>query len=366
MTIKFYCTCGKRLSAREESAGRRSMCPRCGRPVGVPPMKPTHPGVPMEPPLTPAQRIETLVQTIRPISPFDSMTRTPSVPQYQAILIETTQGDPVAAVGQVQEVERHERRRRRFRSREPADWPQEHDAVDCLFFPFRTMGILACLSAGLTLATLFILVLVLQDVESSTLGRYVVCLAIALPAIAYTSVFLQKVLYFGSNGETRRICWPGPKSLMPLRSLAAAFGSFLAGPVAFVVVGVWFWIHSGELQFVDDVIFWELSLACLFSWCLGFTTVSLRGRWRGLWPGAVADVAAHLGRTGLKILLAGLVIFGLHAFFAIAVVETILSTPATWFLFFFWWLSILFWLTFTFRWLGLAWRLQTANVQAST
>src|SRR5687767_14255037 len=44
MTLRFTCTCGKRLRARDEMASRRSMCPACGRPVGVPPLRPHHPG----------------------------------------------------------------------------------------------------------------------------------------------------------------------------------------------------------------------------------------------------------------------------------------------------------------------------------
>src|SRR5262245_39207423 len=36
MSIKFTCTCGQHLRARDDMAARRSLCPRCGRPVGVP------------------------------------------------------------------------------------------------------------------------------------------------------------------------------------------------------------------------------------------------------------------------------------------------------------------------------------------
>ena len=37
MTIKFVCSCGKHLRARDHLAARRLACPRCGAPVGVPP-----------------------------------------------------------------------------------------------------------------------------------------------------------------------------------------------------------------------------------------------------------------------------------------------------------------------------------------
>src|SRR5437763_16637048 len=49
MAIKFSCKCGKKLKARDEMAGRRSMCPRCGSPVGIPGLKPTHAGATLGP-----------------------------------------------------------------------------------------------------------------------------------------------------------------------------------------------------------------------------------------------------------------------------------------------------------------------------
>src|SRR5579871_6490204 len=55
MSIKFICSCGKHLRARDEMAARRSMCPRCGAPVGVPSMRPTHAGT-VAAPLTPQER----------------------------------------------------------------------------------------------------------------------------------------------------------------------------------------------------------------------------------------------------------------------------------------------------------------------
>src|SRR5438105_5600907 len=49
MPIKFVCGCGKRLRARDEMAARRSLCPRCGAPVGIPSLQPTHRGATLGP-----------------------------------------------------------------------------------------------------------------------------------------------------------------------------------------------------------------------------------------------------------------------------------------------------------------------------
>jgi len=59
VTIKFICTCGKHLRARDEMAARRSVCPRCGSPVGIPSLKPTHRGG-LARPLTPLERLRRL------------------------------------------------------------------------------------------------------------------------------------------------------------------------------------------------------------------------------------------------------------------------------------------------------------------
>src|SRR5262249_54853265 len=56
MAIKFVCSCGKHLRARDEMAARRSVCPRCGAPVGIPARQPTQPGTPLGP-MTPTERV---------------------------------------------------------------------------------------------------------------------------------------------------------------------------------------------------------------------------------------------------------------------------------------------------------------------
>src|SRR5438132_12623830 len=55
MAIKFICGCGKHLRARDEMASRRSVCPRCGAPVGIPSLRPTNPGTALGP-MTPDER----------------------------------------------------------------------------------------------------------------------------------------------------------------------------------------------------------------------------------------------------------------------------------------------------------------------
>src|SRR5437764_7803632 len=56
MALRFVCSCGKHLRARDEMAARRTACPACGAPVGIPPLRPTHRGG-VAAPLSPAERL---------------------------------------------------------------------------------------------------------------------------------------------------------------------------------------------------------------------------------------------------------------------------------------------------------------------
>src|SRR6266513_2910473 len=56
MSIKFVCSCGKHLRARDEMAARRSVCPRCGAPVGIPSKQAANSAITAKP-LTSAERL---------------------------------------------------------------------------------------------------------------------------------------------------------------------------------------------------------------------------------------------------------------------------------------------------------------------
>ena len=45
MAIKVTCSCGKKLRAKDEAAGKRAKCPACGKIVVVPASPAPHPNV---------------------------------------------------------------------------------------------------------------------------------------------------------------------------------------------------------------------------------------------------------------------------------------------------------------------------------
>src|SRR4051794_41116492 len=53
MTIKYVCSCGKRLKAPEKHAGRLHVCPACGESVQIPPLLAPDSE---RPPMTPQER----------------------------------------------------------------------------------------------------------------------------------------------------------------------------------------------------------------------------------------------------------------------------------------------------------------------
>ena len=78
MSIKFVCSCGKHLRARDEMAARRSVCPRCGSPVGIPSKQAADTNVTAKP-LTPAERLQGRVKSpvTGPISANESNRKAP-------------------------------------------------------------------------------------------------------------------------------------------------------------------------------------------------------------------------------------------------------------------------------------------------
>src|SRR5262245_66604635 len=67
MAIKFFCSCGKHLRAREALAGKRSVCPQCGQLVGVPSLQANHRGT-VPAPMTPAEKGKLKPRDAIPIS----------------------------------------------------------------------------------------------------------------------------------------------------------------------------------------------------------------------------------------------------------------------------------------------------------
>jgi hypothetical protein len=266
MAIKFVCTCGKHLRARDELARRRTFCPACGRLVGVPALEPTQRGTEARP-LTPSERrwtipqpntaTEPLVSALQATTPAEALTEAPP-----------------------------KRRPRRARN-----WwgPAQ------VFLPLTVGPLLLGLAAGLTLvSTAGILLLRHTDGEALPWGYLALWGFVALGVLAYVAGFLQCVFHSGLTRETACVRWPAADAPLVLQAGLTGLLSFLAGPAVLVAVAACFWLNAGDFLWLDWMIFLELVTAAASAWLLGFAAATLSDRLRDVLPGAVVALVWRL------------------------------------------------------------------------
>src|SRR5204862_8296232 len=112
----------------------------------------------------------------------------------------------------------------------------------------------------------------------------------------YTAAFLQMTLSAASGGKAGHAAWPGRDLARTVRSGGQAAVSFLVGPVAPVAVGVYFWLNSADLKFVDWLILGELGFVAAGWWLLTLMAVAENDRFRDVTPAAILAVVQRFGR----------------------------------------------------------------------
>lgn len=399
MSIKFVCSCGKRLKARDDMAGKRIPCPRCGNPIGVPSLDPNQPT-----PMTPAERLRAKAR--RPITfshlddvevkrpetpreknpllarraiegahadlasetgiPEDSVLCTPYfVPSPTRPLVASPPSPPtgVPAPKPLDPTEarlkKQRKPQRQFTSR--YEWPLETHWYQCVWYPFRAWPLvlvlawaLAVLTAVGALAVPRILAEIQFDAVSVSVG--LVCLIGPLAGVGYACGFLDCVLASAAAGEARFIRWPGGNLLLVFRSLAAWTLAFLSAPAPLAAIGFYYWLYCGDVQLVDAIILVELGLVGAGYWILAVLAVTQTERLRDANPWRVAELAERLGwRALVAAVMAGVLFLshGLLAFWTAGVLHDkpglglVLAAGC--------WLSGMYWATFVFRVVGVWW-----------
>jgi hypothetical protein len=335
MTIKFFCSCGKHLRAREAMAGRRSVCPACRQPVGIPSLEPTQRGT-MRAPLTPAERAG--------LGRLD--------PTAAAGLTST----PINDIGGV-DVPPKERLRRRSRR----VLALEKHWYECLRYPGYAWPIVAALALALTGLT-GVAALALTDFDElhpPPWWLWTVVWVAPFLTFGYVGAFLQCVLASGAAGEIGFIRWPGFDLRPILWAVAAWTICFLAGPIVFVAAAFWFWLYTGDPTLVDWLIIAELSIVGVSHWLLALVAVHQGDRLRDANPMRVADVIRRLGYGVVLATLTAVTIGLIFGLVILAALELLHQEPLQG-------LPLLFagcfgglaWLTFFFRLLGL-WSFQS-------
>jgi hypothetical protein len=348
MTIKFVCSCGKHLRARDDMAAHRVLCPRCRSLVGVPSLQPTHPGTAANP-MTPEerrrnarQRAPVAAEGVRAATAVDALVDAAGLsPDGLAPATDAPRRDP----SEVVTLRAAPPRRREAR------W------YHCLGYPFRAWPLVLVLGFawGYWVAGLAVLPLVADKlagdpshVRLAAGGWLLVTLALA----GFTAGFLDCTLAAAAAGEVVRVRWPGTDVLLVVRSLGRWLFAFLAGPAPLAAAAFFYWLHGGDLGLLDWLILAEMGVLAISYWVFAVAAAGERERFLDASPPAVARLLRRLGPRALVVPVAALGALALGRLAWTAVEETHHTLAA--------WLSLpvvgiggAFLATFLFRLLGM-------------
>jgi hypothetical protein len=306
MSIKFICSCGKRLRARDEMAARRSVCPRCGAPVGIPSLRPTHPET-VAAPMTPAERVREQMRRIREkdnprAEALAAVPRhydkPPIIEEFIAAAPPGGQTAPAAPLAK-----RVKARSRHYCSR--CRGHIEERWHECLVYPLRAilyvLGIATALAAWVISAAIFV-----PQILAGELGGYLgILLSLAggcagAAMFAYTCAFLNLTLTVTAVGQARFVISPGRNVPVVLKSALAWLVCFLVGPAVTSAIGLIFWIHSGDPAWIDWLIMVELAIVTSGYWLLCVVAVGQNDRLQDATPRRAAEALGLLGWRALS------------------------------------------------------------------
>jgi hypothetical protein len=242
-------------------------------------------------------------------------------------------------------------------------WLLEKDWAECLLYPLRAGRLMVML--GVMWATLLAIALALSIPPHGLTWpdpvlRLPWFLALTL-LLGYTFALLRATLAAAMEGRAGHVFRPDNVPLRTLRGCAEAVLSFLAGPVVLLAVAFFFWLESGELEFVDRLILWELCLAAVGYWALALLAMWEGGRFRDANPAAVWSLIRRAGRRVPLAAALGALAVVAHGRAALGALEELHRAPVGgWFTLTLCWAGLLSCLLFLLRWLGVsrfrAWR----------
>jgi hypothetical protein len=356
MSIQFVCICGKHLRAREEMAGRRSMCPACGAPVGIPLLQPTHRGATLGP-LSPAElrrrnNSRPSPNVSRDGFPSSGGSAAPSPPPNGG-RTRTTRTLEITFDGPIEPA-----LVRQVISRVPAQRPSRIAWAQCLIYPIRAslpLGGLAVVLAAATGIPLFLTPEV-QEIRSSTAGALVAFgfyFLFPLGALSYACAALEGALACGSAGDSRYFYWPGRDLGFVLRSSIRWLVCFFAGPVVAVSGAYFYLLNCGDMEVWDWLILADLITLGVGYGLFALLAVNARDRLLDANPVRVAEQVERMGyRAALVVLTASALVIG-HGLWAFSILDQLRTTGTKgWVLLVLCWLSGLLLGTALFRLLG--------------
>jgi hypothetical protein len=353
MSIRFVCACGKHLRARNEMAARRTVCPACGAPVGIPSSEPTQRGTTADP----------LSLASRHTADDEPAIRISSVLKYGAVpLPDAPSGAPkdsdyrivrLDEAGASQGADDQPQATRRRRRRRP--WNLETHPSHFLAYPLRAWPLIAWLGAALTVS-IGVLVVAIVDAPAtapSVKPPWFVAAFLPFLVVCYLCGLWNSVLTSAVAGEAGVVRWPGKDLRVVGRGVVRCFGCFLAGPVVLAAVAYWFWLDAGDLAIIDWLILGELSLIAAGYWLLALLVVAERNGLRHATP---LNVLASIRRLRIRGLVGAVffwLVIALHALWSFDILgELHTQSVGPWLSLWACCTSLLFWMTLLLRWLG--------------
>jgi hypothetical protein len=333
VSIKFICSCGKHLRARDEMAARRSMCPRCGAPVGIPALQPTHAGT-VAAPLTPQERrrlqrgkssdelfaAETTTILVPPISPFaDDAAQAPRpLPRRQL----------------------------------------EQHSYQCLAYPLFSGRLQLVSTAALTLLSGSLILSIpewprLAALPLKQLLFLSPCLLGSLLILGYVCGSLECALTSALAGQGPGMYWLGWSLDAALKSGLRWLLCFLAGPSVFLGLAFYYWLNGGDLTVLDWLIVGELGVLAMAYWFLAIVSANESNRLRDANPARVAQLIHRLRYRAAVPVFVAPALLSAHALLGVFAATTLHRHPFTgWLLLAMCWCSGLYCATALFRLLG--------------
>lgn len=314
MAITFQCQCGKHLKARESSAGRRTICPKCGAPVGIPTLLPTHRGT--------LERPDSIIQSSRPVSPTSAREFTQSAevnpsesPRDPAtnLLPRSHLKSTRRAALREQQPEIRLRNRPRWMKLYGPTRPGNYPAAD----PFFGGVIVVCaISAALAVSGGFAIQLLPQALHDGWLSLphgplLVATTVIVLLAIVYAASFIGQAIT--ESAEMGANSWQFDLEIgRAARCAACGLGSLLGGPILFLAGGLLYWLNCGRVTPLDWLILAELAVAGIGSWLALACGSAFIGRFALKSPTRCWSVIQSLGYRGVVWMFTVSILITLH------------------------------------------------------
>jgi hypothetical protein len=337
------------MSVWQGETPRRRHCPHCGQPL---------PGVRVA--VTASADTPSTADLLSALAPLEEESEQQPHSEEKAREVRSI-------LAKVQRELRQERHRKSGRR------PLERSVLECVGYPVRALGGIACLAFGWALGMALWSVAVVVTPADGDLVNELRQAPLGISLLSFFALLgvtwnYSRQVYGQALAGNRQ----GTAPLMFLfdyagsaRCALTACVTLLAGPAWLLATAAWFWIHAGTMEWFDHVLLWQLWLCAGIGWVYLLLAVNADGRLRHAHAKAVLSLLRKQGWPALVFPLAGG--FALTVFVYLSTTVWLASfdgAGAAFVLQFLLWCAMLFCWTFLLRGYGIMryWREVERNI----